>query len=461
MTTLSDLLLWLAGDWVILIFLEITIKCSLVAGVALLLSRIVAQRRPELAGLILRQSMLLALVIPLIIVFDAVFNGYRTASELSSWIVTLPIMVAGEAETSIAASQVSLPWTYQNVFLLLMMAVSLALTARVIIGSSLACRLVRNAGVNESKEISTIAVRAGRRADLDVVPIIRYSDSAMVPFAHGLLQHAVILPGLSKRWSATELEAVLIHEFSHIRRRDNTWAFLATLAAALHWINPLIWLARRQMLLQAERACDVGVVQAGIDPGQYAMLLVDLARSATGKRGLIIYTSQFLGMKLLEVRIMSILQSSFRSLQLTATARLIVVSLALASLLPLSVVRLSAADQSESKANSVSQNQSADYPAPDDFVAVDSMPVKLIDAPPVYPDSARRAGIEGSTWVKALVDTIGAVSSALVFKTSGNELLDQAAVESALKCKYQPALSNGQKVRIWIVYEVRFKLKQK
>ncbi len=461
MTTLSSVLQWLAGDWAILIFLEITIKCSLVAGVALLLSRIVAQKRPELAGLILRQSLLLSLVVPLAIVLDAVFHGYRMPSELSSWIVTLPIIVAGEAETSIAVSRVSLPWTYQNIFLLVILALTLVLLARVAIGSLLAYRVVRNAGVNESREVTTTAKRAGQRAALDSVPLICYSESAVVPFAHGLLQPAVVLPGAARRWSESELEAVLIHEFNHIRRRDNAWAFLATLAAAIHWFNPLIWLARRQMLLQAERACDVGVVQAGIDPAQYAMLLVDLARSATGKRGLIIYASQFLGMKLLEVRIMSILQANLKSPQLTATARLIVVSLAIASLLPLSVVRLSAADQSESKGSSVSQNQPADYPAPDDFVAVDSMPVKLFDAPPVYPDSARKAGIEGSTWVKALVDTAGAVVEALVFKASGNALLDQAAVESALKCKYQPALSNGQKVRIWIVYEIKFKLQKK
>ncbi len=276
--------------------------------------------------------------------------------------------------------------------------------------------------------------------------MIRYSESAVVPFAHGLLRHAVVLPKVARRWSATELEAVLIHEFSHIRRRDNTWAFLAALAVAIHWINPLIWLARRQMLLQAERACDVGVVRAGIDPGQYAMMLVDLARSAAGKRGRFVYASQFLGMKLLEVRIMSILQSNFHSGRLSATTRFIVIGLAIASLLPLSIVRLSAADQAASKGSPVSQNQPADYPAPDDFVAVDSMPVKLFNAAPLYPDSARRAGIEGSTWVRALVDTTGAVLSALLFKTSGNDLLDQAAVESAVKCKYQPALSNGKKL---------------
>ncbi len=164
MTALSNLLQWLAGDWALLIFLEISVKCSLVAGVALLLSGVIAQRRPELAGQIVRQSVLLSLVLPLIIILDAIFNGYRMASELSTWVVALPMMAAGDAGSLIAPDQASISWTYQNLFLLLLLAGALILTARVVIGAWLANRMVRNAGVNESEEVSTTAKSAGRTA---------------------------------------------------------------------------------------------------------------------------------------------------------------------------------------------------------------------------------------------------------------------------------------------------------
>ena len=50
------------------------------------------------------------------------------------------------------------------------------------------------------------------------------------------------------------------------------------------------------------------------------------------------------------------------------------------------------------------------HPAPDDFVAVDEEPVRLRIDPPVYPDVALPAGVEGTVLVRVLVGKNGKVS---------------------------------------------------
>ncbi|MCK4404219.1 MAG: TonB family protein [candidate division Zixibacteria bacterium] len=102
-----------------------------------------------------------------------------------------------------------------------------------------------------------------------------------------------------------------------------------------------------------------------------------------------------------------------------------------------------------------------DYlPPPDEFVPYDELPVALNEVKPEYPPLAKQAGIEGTVWIKALVDKKGMVRDAVVFKPSGSSAgFEDVAIEGAFKIKYKPAISNNQPVAVWVVYPVRFTLK--
>lgn len=98
------------------------------------------------------------------------------------------------------------------------------------------------------------------------------------------------------------------------------------------------------------------------------------------------------------------------------------------------------------------------YPEVDDFVAVDTQPEAIKKHVPVYPRLAQRVGLEGRVYVQALVDVSGDVHKAIVGRSTGAPILDQAALEAAYKYKYKPAMRDGKPVAYWVTYKVEFEI---
>ena len=98
-------------------------------------------------------------------------------------------------------------------------------------------------------------------------------------------------------------------------------------------------------------------------------------------------------------------------------------------------------------------------PSHDVFVPRQHEPVLLSAPPPVYPDMARQAGIEGNVIMQVFVDVNGDVIKARVARDSGcNAGFEEAAMAAAMLRKYSPALQNNQPVGVWIGYTVKFRL---
>lgn len=73
---------------------------------------------------------------------------------------------------------------------------------------------------------------------------------------------------------------------------------------------------------------------------------------------------------------------------------------------------------------------------------------------PEYPSTALDGRVQGNVWVRALVDTAGAVVRASV--TRGIPELDAAAVQNALRWRFQPYRLNGVPARFEVEFPVRF-----
>jgi TonB family protein len=97
---------------------------------------------------------------------------------------------------------------------------------------------------------------------------------------------------------------------------------------------------------------------------------------------------------------------------------------------------------------------------PNAFVAVDQPPKFKDRVEPIYPEGARKDGIEGSLWVKSLVNEQGRVAEAMVFEDSGTNVgFERSALQAAVNTTWEPALKDGQPIALWVNYEVVFKLK--
>jgi protein TonB len=78
--------------------------------------------------------------------------------------------------------------------------------------------------------------------------------------------------------------------------------------------------------------------------------------------------------------------------------------------------------------------------------------------PPVYPPRCLRMGIEGVVRVRVLVGENGVPQEVSVAKSSGESLLDEAALEAVKEWIFRPATRNGVPARAWAVVPIEFKL---
>ncbi|HOX24531.1 MAG TPA: energy transducer TonB [Candidatus Krumholzibacteria bacterium] len=96
-------------------------------------------------------------------------------------------------------------------------------------------------------------------------------------------------------------------------------------------------------------------------------------------------------------------------------------------------------------------------PAPDEFIAVDEEPQRISIDPPVYPDVARQAEIEGTVIVRVLVSKDGRAKDVIVI--DGPVPLREAADRCARTSTWRPAIVDGKPIEVWVMMPVTFKLR--
>jgi len=234
---------------------------------------------------------------------------------------------------------------------------------------------------------------------------------------------------------------------------------VGALATILYWYNPLVWLVRNRLTLEADNVCDAYVVNSGANSTVYARFMLAMARQCSAVRTTVTIGSEIIGKKQLEVRIMSIQEECIRTIQVRRSLVRLAWVLALSISIPIAAMQISCGSDSPNTTKIPAQAKADPYPSPDLFVAVDSVPVALHLPNPIYPDSALSVGLEGDVRVQVLVDKAGNAADARIKKTSGHECFDRSALEAAKKSTWKPALLNGQAVAIWVSYQIKFQLK--
>ena len=116
-----------------------------------------------------------------------------------------------------------------------------------------------------------------------VVPLrdnIFIADDIKSPFVVGLFRPKIYLPC---NLGGKEQEYIILHEQHHIKRLDHVMKALAFLALAIHWFNPLVWVAFILASKDMEMSCDEAVIRK-VDGDVRADYSASLLTLATGRR---------------------------------------------------------------------------------------------------------------------------------------------------------------------------------
>ena len=121
------------------------------------------------------------------------------------------------------------------------------------------------------------------------------SDRVDVPMTLGFLRPVILLPAaMVSNLTTQQVEAILVHELAHIRRKDYLLNLAISTIGLLFFFNPFCRLLIRQLQKEREHCCDDEVLQFRYDPHAYVSALLSLARqhrqgrvalAATGEGG--------------------------------------------------------------------------------------------------------------------------------------------------------------------------------
>ena len=131
----------------------------------------------------------------------------------------------------------------------------------------------------ELLERARVRAGVGRRVRLVLLP------SAVEPGVFRVFCPVLVLPApMLAELGPEELEAIFLHELTHVGRWDNLIASLHMFLCCLFWFHPLVWWLDRRLLREREEACDERVLALGGKADAYAKGLLKVVRFGLGWR---------------------------------------------------------------------------------------------------------------------------------------------------------------------------------
>ncbi len=149
------------------------------------------------------------------------------------------------------------------------------------LADSLAVRRLRRTGVCCAPELWQDRLAALlRRVGVTVPVLLLESCLARVPVVIGHLRPLILMPvGLLAGLPASQIEAILLHELAHIRRRDYLVNVVQRLAEGLLFYHPAVWWISGIIRAERENCCDDLAVAVHGDAHAYALALEALEQN--------------------------------------------------------------------------------------------------------------------------------------------------------------------------------------
>jgi TonB family protein len=168
------------------------------------------------------------------------------------------------------------------------------------------------------------------------------TPAAPMPLAWGILRPTIVLPAAALDWPEERLRSVLLHERTHLLRRDLLTHAIAQAACCLYWFHPLAWVALGRLKQEREQACDDAVIASGVPAHDYASHLMDVVRAVAGRRSSWADAPAMAESSHLETRVRALLDRGRDRRPLTRTSAAGIAVAALLLLAPVAALRLQA-----------------------------------------------------------------------------------------------------------------------
>ena len=247
---------------------------------------------------------------------------------------------------------------------------------------------------------------------------------------------------------------ILTHEMAHIHYRHTFDLIFIDLLCCLQWFNPVIWLFRRELRSVHEFQADAAVVNSGINAKNYQILLI---KKAAGRNWSSVVSS--LNHSNLKNRIAMMSKKSSKSA-------------AFKVLLPIAVtaclaVTFANCNNSMLLTNDDKINEKSFTNQDDAYVIVEEMPefpggekalLQYITENVVYPDEAKAKDIEGTVYVRFVVNSEGKVQDVATLR-GVDPIIDQEAIKVIESLpEWTPGRQGGKHVNVSMQVPIRFKI---
>jgi len=109
------------------------------------------------------------------------------------------------------------------------------------------------------------------------------SDKVSMPMSIGLFPRKIYIPTAWNCWSEECRKTILRHELAHIERRDGLGRLFQSVAVALYFYHPLVWLLKGRLDELREMACDDRSIskERSCTSVSYSKILVKIAEDMT------------------------------------------------------------------------------------------------------------------------------------------------------------------------------------
>jgi len=154
------------------------------------------------------------------------------------------------------------PINWQRVLLITWFCVSSGILVFGSISFMLTLRRFKQSRHPASDELLATLAQIAREMRLRHVPHVLIASTVSSPAVTGLLRPTLLLPAeFDREFTPAEIRLVLKHELMHLKRGDLPVNALICVLMALHWFNPLLWIAFFRIRADREAACDAQVLQ--------------------------------------------------------------------------------------------------------------------------------------------------------------------------------------------------------